>query len=47
MDSPTGAVFIGSPTRPANFRTKLHLVEKVALAPSQSSGFIHSVAKEL
>ncbi|MER5982199.1 helix-turn-helix transcriptional regulator [Streptomyces sp. NPDC001787] len=47
MDSPTGAVFIDSPTQLANFRTKLDLVEKVALTPSESKGFIHSVAKEL
>lgn len=47
MDSPTGAVFIDSPTQLANFRIKLDLVEKVALTPSESRSFIRSVAKEL
>lgn len=47
MDSPTGAVFIDSPTQLANFRTKLDLVEEVALTPSESRSFIRSVAKEL
>ncbi|MGY3679551.1 helix-turn-helix domain-containing protein [Streptomyces sp. TE33382] len=47
MDSPTGAVFIDSPTQLANFRTRLDLVEKVALTPTKSRDFIHSVVREL
>ncbi|WP_247706620.1 DUF5753 domain-containing protein [Streptomyces liliiviolaceus] len=47
MDSPTGAVFIDSPAQLANFRTRLDLVEQVALTPSKSRDFIRTVAKEL
>lgn len=47
MDSPTDAVFIDSPTQLANFRTRLDLVEKVALTPTKSREFISNVVKEL
>ncbi|MEU6029174.1 helix-turn-helix transcriptional regulator [Streptomyces tauricus] len=47
MDSPTGAVFIDSPAQLANFRTRLDLVEQVALTPSKSRDFIRTIAKEL
>ncbi|MFJ1643779.1 helix-turn-helix domain-containing protein [Streptomyces sp. NPDC088258] len=47
MDAPTGAVFIDSPAQLANFRTRLDLTEQVALAPTESREFIHTVAKEL
>ncbi|MEV7868178.1 helix-turn-helix transcriptional regulator [Streptomyces sp. NPDC088124] len=47
MDTPTGAVFIDSPTQLANFRTRLDLAEQVALTPSKSREFIRSIAKEL
>lgn len=47
MDAPTGAVFIDSPAQLANFRTRLDLTEQVALPPTESREFIHTVAKEL
>jgi transcriptional regulator with XRE-family HTH domain len=47
LDSPTGAVFVDSPTQLANFRTRLDMVEKVALTPPKSRDFIHSVVREL
>ncbi|MFE4330094.1 Scr1 family TA system antitoxin-like transcriptional regulator [Streptomyces sp. NPDC056831] len=47
LDSPTGAVFIDSPTQLANFRTRLDMVEKVALTPVKSRDFIRSVLREL
>ncbi|MEV3861128.1 helix-turn-helix transcriptional regulator [Streptomyces sp. NPDC050095] len=47
LDSPTGAVFFDSPTQLANFRTRLDLVEKVALTPNKSRDFIRTVIKEL
>ncbi|MFF4804620.1 helix-turn-helix domain-containing protein [Streptomyces sp. NPDC001351] len=47
LDSPTGAVFLDSPTQLANFRTRLDLVEKVALTPTKSRDLIRTVMKEL
>ncbi|WP_329121625.1 helix-turn-helix domain-containing protein [Streptomyces sp. NBC_01465] len=47
MDSPNDAGFIDSPTQLANFRTRLDMVEKVALTPSKSREFIRSIVKEL
>lgn len=47
MDSPTGAVFIDSPTQLAHFRTRLDLVEKVALTPEKSRDFVQAIAKDL
>ncbi|MEV5774530.1 helix-turn-helix transcriptional regulator [Streptomyces antimycoticus] len=47
MDSPTGAVFIDSPTQLTHFRTRLDLAQKVALAPGKSRDFIRSIAKDL
>ncbi|MBT2524163.1 helix-turn-helix transcriptional regulator [Streptomyces sp. ISL-99] len=47
LDSPTGAVFIDSPTQLANFRTRLDLSEEVALTPDRSREFIHTIVKEL
>ncbi|MEV7955734.1 helix-turn-helix transcriptional regulator [Streptomyces sp. NPDC087532] len=47
LDSPTGAVFIDSPTQLANFRTRLDMVEKVALTPVKSRDIIRSVLREL
>lgn len=47
MDSPTGAMFIDSPTQLSDFRTRLDLVEKVALTPYKTKDFIHAVVKEL
>ncbi|KAK1182337.1 helix-turn-helix transcriptional regulator [Streptomyces sp. NBS 14/10] len=47
MDSPTGAVFIDSPTQLAHFRTRLDLAEEVALTPERSRDFIRAIAKEL
>jgi transcriptional regulator with XRE-family HTH domain len=47
MDSPTGAVFIDSPTQLMHFRTRLDLAEKVALTPERSRDFIRSIAKDL
>ncbi len=47
MDSPTGAVFIDSPTQLMHFRTRLDLAEKVALTPEKSRDFIRSIAKDL
>lgn len=47
MDSPSGALFIDSPTRLSNYRTRLDLAEKVALTPSKSRDFIGSILKEL
>ncbi|MER7788981.1 helix-turn-helix transcriptional regulator [Streptomyces sp. NPDC097640] len=47
MDSPNGAVFIDSSTQLAHFRTRLDLVEKVALTPEKSRDFIQAIAKDL
>ncbi|MGO4750927.1 helix-turn-helix domain-containing protein [Streptomyces sp. 2MCAF27] len=47
MDSPTGAVFIDSPTQLANFRKRLRLIEEMALNPKISRDFIHAMAKNL
>lgn len=47
MDAPTGAVFIDSPAQLANFRKRLHLIEKVALAEEKSRDFLRAIAREL
>ncbi|ADI06707.1 DNA-binding protein [Streptomyces bingchenggensis BCW-1] len=47
MDSPTGPVFIDSPTQLTHFRTRLDLVEKMALTPKKSRDFIQAIAKDL
>ncbi|WP_432048556.1 helix-turn-helix domain-containing protein [Streptomyces asiaticus] len=47
MDSPTGAVFIDSPTQLTHFRTRLDLAEKVALTPDKSRDFIRAIVNEL
>ncbi|MGW2259588.1 DUF5753 domain-containing protein [Streptomyces sp. NPDC004749] len=47
MDAPTGPVFIDSPTRLANFRTRLDLAEQTALTQTETRDLNHSIAKEL
>jgi hypothetical protein len=47
MDSPTGAVFIDSPTQLAHFRSRLDLAEKVALTPEKSRELICGIARDL
>lgn len=47
LDSPTGALFVDSPTQLANFRTRLDMVEKVALTPTKSRDLIRTVVREL
>ncbi|MEV0264293.1 helix-turn-helix transcriptional regulator [Streptomyces sp. NPDC050617] len=47
LDGPTGAVFFDSPTQLANFRTRLDLVDNVALTPSKSRQFIRSALRDL
>lgn len=47
MDAPTGAVFIDSSAQLANFRKRLHLIEKVALAEEKSRDFLRAIAREL
>ncbi|MFC9221085.1 helix-turn-helix domain-containing protein [Streptomyces hygroscopicus] len=47
MDSPTGAVFIDSPTQLANFRKRLRLIEEMALSPKNSRDLIYAIAKDL
>ncbi|MEU4658584.1 helix-turn-helix transcriptional regulator [Streptomyces sp. NPDC023723] len=47
VDSPIGAVFFDSPTHLANFRTRLDLVERVALNPEQSRDLILGIIGNL
>ncbi|WP_101254870.1 helix-turn-helix domain-containing protein [Streptomyces barkulensis] len=47
MDSPTGAVFIDSPTQLAHFRRRLDLIEKAALSPEASRDFISAIVRDL
>ncbi|MDH6700312.1 helix-turn-helix transcriptional regulator [Streptomyces griseoviridis] len=47
VDSPTGAVFFDSQTHLANFRTRLDLVEQVALNPKESRDIILNVIENL
>lgn len=47
VDSPIGAVFFDSPTHLANFRTRLDLVEQVALNPKKSRDFILEIIGDL
>jgi transcriptional regulator with XRE-family HTH domain len=47
MDSPTGAVFIDSPTQLAHFRAKLDVAQKVTLTPEKSRDFIREIARDL
>ncbi|CAL9580955.1 helix-turn-helix domain-containing protein [Streptomyces sp. enrichment culture] len=47
VDSPTGAVFFDSPTKLANFRRRLDLVEQVALNPMESRDRILEIVGEL
>ncbi|MFJ8468552.1 helix-turn-helix domain-containing protein [Streptomyces swartbergensis] len=47
VDSPIGAVFFDSPTHLANFRTRLDLVERVALNPKESSDLILEIIGDL
>lgn len=47
MDSPTGAVFIDSPTQLANFRKRLDLIDRVALTAAESQDLICSIIREL
>jgi transcriptional regulator with XRE-family HTH domain len=47
LDSPTGGGFIDSPTQLANFRSRLHLIEKVALSPAKSRELIRAIARDL
>ncbi|WP_432063620.1 helix-turn-helix domain-containing protein [Streptomyces sp. C10-9-1] len=47
MDSPTGAVFVDSPTQLGHFRTRLDAAERKALTPEESTHFIHKVARDL
>ncbi|MBH5337131.1 helix-turn-helix transcriptional regulator [Streptomyces pactum] len=46
MDSPTGAVFIDSPTQLAHFRTLFDVIETVALPAEKSRDFILAIAKD-
>ncbi|MCI0386540.1 helix-turn-helix transcriptional regulator [Streptomyces sp. CNQ085] len=47
MDSPTGAVFIDSPTQLAHFRSRLDLIEEAALSPGASRDFISAIVRDL
>ncbi|MEU9878744.1 helix-turn-helix domain-containing protein [Streptomyces phaeochromogenes] len=47
MDSPSGAIFLDSPTQLENFRKRLNLIEKVALGASASQDIIRSVIRDL
>ncbi|PWG13796.1 transcriptional regulator [Streptomyces sp. V2] len=47
LDTPTGSLFIDSPTQLANFRTSLVAAEKVALNLSKSRDLIRKVIREL
>ncbi|MGJ5891450.1 helix-turn-helix domain-containing protein [Streptomyces niveiscabiei] len=47
LDTPTGGMFVDSPTQLANFRKKLTLVDKVALNSTKSRDFIRTIAREL
>ncbi|MFH0242280.1 helix-turn-helix domain-containing protein [Streptomyces sp. HK10] len=47
MDSPTGAVFIDSPTQLADFRSRLDLIEEAALSPGASRDFISAIVRDL
>lgn len=47
MDSPTGAVFLDSPTQLENFRKRLDLIEKVALEAQASQDAIRAIIRDL
>ncbi|WP_434096451.1 helix-turn-helix domain-containing protein [Streptomyces mobaraensis] len=47
MDSPTGAVFVDSPTQLAHFRKRLDTAEQTALSREESRDYIHRIAKDL
>ncbi|MGK5640010.1 helix-turn-helix domain-containing protein [Streptomyces sp. URMC 126] len=47
MDSPTGAVFVDSPTQLAHFRKRLDLAEQAALSQESSRDYIHRILKDL
>ncbi|WP_370415169.1 DUF5753 domain-containing protein [Streptomyces fradiae] len=47
MDSPTGALFIDSPTQLINCRTRLDMSEEVALTPTPSRDLINAILKKL
>ncbi|MEU2282213.1 helix-turn-helix transcriptional regulator [Streptomyces sp. NPDC013178] len=46
-DAPHGSVLIDSEAQLNAYRTRLHKVEAVSLAPERSRAFIHELAKEL
>jgi transcriptional regulator with XRE-family HTH domain len=47
MDSPTGAVFIDSPTQLAHFRKRLDLIDQVALTATESQDLIRAIVRDL
>ncbi|MCX5367798.1 helix-turn-helix transcriptional regulator [Streptomyces sp. NBC_00103] len=47
MDSPSGAIFLDSPTQLENFRKRLNLIEKVALGAQASQDAIRAVIRNL
>lgn len=47
MDSPTGAVFIDSPTQLAHFRKRLDLIGQVALTATESQDLIRAIAMDV
>lgn len=47
MDSPSGAIFLDSPTQLENFRKRLDLIEKVALGAAASQDVIRSIIRDL
>ncbi|MDQ0789352.1 transcriptional regulator with XRE-family HTH domain [Streptomyces sp. B3I8] len=47
MDSPSGAVFLDSPTQLENFRKRLDLIEKIALGARASQDAIRAVIRDL
>lgn len=47
MDSPSGAIFLDSPTQLENFRKRLNLIEKVALGAQASQDAIRAVIRDL
>ncbi|MGI5340196.1 helix-turn-helix domain-containing protein [Streptomyces sp. CA-181903] len=47
MDSPTGAVFVDSPTQLAHFRKRLDMAEQTALSRENSRDYIHRIVKDL
>ncbi len=47
LDSPTGAVFVDSPTLLANYRRRLDIIAQVALRPEETRDLIRTISREL